>query len=138
MWDETRRGEPNAKPSTAAKEARVMIRSGNLFANLSRVSVGEEMATLAERPGALVERIVSAGQASPPGFWYDQDWAEWVIVLEGEAGVRIDGEAEPRRLGPGDWLDLPAHVRHRVEWTSSEPPTVWLAVHWKGGAPDQA
>ena len=76
-----------------------------------------------------VERIVSTGQASPPGFWYDQDWAEWVLVVAGHAGLLIDGEAAPRVLGPGSYLHLPAHCRHRVEWTSAEVPTVWLAVH---------
>ena len=55
------------------------------------------------------------------------------MVLAGEAGVLIEGEAAPRTLRPGDWLELPAHVRHRVDWTLADPPTVWLAVHWKGG-----
>ena len=83
-----------------------MIRSGNLFANLPERLPEEEAAILADRPGAVVERIVSTGHASPPGFWYDQDWAEWVIVLEGAAGLRIEGEAAPRRLGPGDYLEF--------------------------------
>ena len=108
-----------------------MIRSGNLFANLPERLLDEEAAILADRPGAVVERIVSTGHASPPGFWYDQDWAEWVIVLEGAAGVRIEGEAASRRLGPGDYLEIPPHARHRVEWTQADSPTVWLAVHWK-------
>ncbi len=106
-----------------------MIRSGNIFANVqARLSV-EESAVLAELPGARIERIVSTGQSSPPGFWYDQDWAEWVILLEGSAGLLIEGEEAPRRLGPGDYLEIPPHVRHRVEWTDAGRPTVWLAVH---------
>ena len=114
-----------------------MLKSGNIFADVRPAPVGEEATTLAARPGAVVERIVSTGQSSPPGFWYDQDWTEWVIVLAGEAGLRIEGEAAPRRLRAGDWLELPARAKHRVEWTLADPPTVWLAVHWKGGAPDQ-
>jgi cupin 2 domain-containing protein len=110
-----------------------VIRTGNIFANLPERLPGEETKVLAERPGAFVERIVSTGQASPPGFWYDQDWAEWVIVLAGAAGLQIEGEAGPRRLGPGDYVELPPKVRHRVEWTDPDRPTVWLAVHWKGG-----
>ena len=111
-----------------------MLRSGNVFAGVWPAPAEETATTLAARQGAFVERIVSTGQASPPGFWYDQDWTEWVIVLMGEAGLRIEGEAAARTLQSGDWVELPAHVKHRVEWTLPHPPTVWLAVHWKGGA----
>jgi cupin 2 domain-containing protein len=107
-----------------------MLRSGNIFSDLVRASE-EETSILAEHPGAVVERIVSTGQASPPGFWYDQGWAEWVIVLEGAARLLIEGEGGARGLGPGDYVELPAHCRHRVEWTDPDRPTVWLAVHWK-------
>ena len=78
-----------------------------------------------------IERIVSTGQASPPGFWYDQDWGEWVVLLSGAARLRLAEEAEARRLAPGDWVDIPAHCRHRVEWTDPDQPTVWLAVHYR-------
>jgi len=87
---------------------------------------------MAETIETLFARAVSRGDASPPGFWYDQDWGEWVIVLAGAASLRIEGESVARHLGPGDSLDLPAHQRHRVEWTSDDPPTVWLAVHYAG------
>jgi cupin 2 domain-containing protein len=107
-----------------------MIRSGNLFADLPARSDAELTTILAARPGARVERIVSTGQASPAGFWHDQDWAEWVIVLEGAAGLLVEGEERPRILRPGDYVELPAHARHRVEWTDPDRPTVWLAVHW--------
>jgi cupin 2 domain-containing protein len=110
-----------------------MVRSGNIFADIPARLSEEEAALLAAHPGAIVERVVSTGQASPPGFWYDQDWTEWVILLTGEAGLSIEGEGVRRTLRPGDHIELPAHVRHRVEWTSADPPTVWLAVHWKGG-----
>ena len=75
-----------------------------------------------------VERIVSTGQSSAPGDWYDQQDDEWAVLLSGAAGLRIE-EAEDRRLAPGDWLFLPAHCRHRVAWTQAQPPTVWLAIH---------
>ncbi|TGD98110.1 cupin domain-containing protein [Methylobacterium nonmethylotrophicum] len=90
---------------------------------------------LAQGPGARIERIVSTGQASPPGFWYDQPWDEWVVLLAGRADLRLDGEPEPRRLAPGDYLLIPARLRHRVAWTSPDEPTVWLAVHLR--PPDQ-
>ncbi len=102
---------------------------GNLLADLPVTLPEEELCTLLATPDLRIERIVSTGQASPPGFWYDQGWAEWVLVLAGQAALLIEGEAAPRVLEPGSYVHLPAHCRHRVEWTSAETPTVWLAVH---------
>lgn len=76
-----------------------------------------------------IERIVSTGQATPPGEWLDQADDEWVALLAGRAGLRVEGEAETRVLAPGDWVLLRARQRHRVEWTDAVEPTVWLAVH---------
>jgi cupin 2 domain-containing protein len=111
-----------------------MVKSGNLFAGIPARLAEEEVAALATWPGGRIERIVSTGQASPPGFWYDQDGPEWVVLLAGGARLRIEGESAAQALGPGDYLELPAHVRHRVEWTDPDRPTVWLAVHWRRGA----
>jgi cupin 2 domain-containing protein len=107
------------------------VKSGDLLADLPARLDKEETAVLAELPGARIERIVSTGQASPPGFWYDQDWTEWFVVLSGSAGVRIEGEEKPRILAPGGYLEVPPRVRHRVDWTDADEPTVWLAVHAK-------
>jgi len=107
------------------------IKSGDLFADVPALLEKEETAVLAELPGARIERIVSTGQASPPGFWYDQDWTEWFVVLSGSAGLMIEDESAPRILAPGDYVEIPPHVRHRVEWTDADEPTVWLAVHEK-------
>jgi cupin 2 domain-containing protein len=79
---------------------------------------------LLERPSLRIERIVSTGQATPEGEWYDEDTDEWVLLLAGSARLRMEGEDEDRDLVPGDWLLLPAHCRHRVTWTQSTPPTV--------------
>ncbi|WP_226581743.1 cupin domain-containing protein [Acuticoccus sediminis] len=104
--------------------------TGNLFAALPAAGAAEEeFATLLTLPGVRVERIVSRGHSTPGSEWYDQAWDEWVLVFAGEAAILIDGEAEPRRLGRGDWLFLPRHVRHRVTYTAPDTPTVWLAVH---------
>jgi cupin 2 domain-containing protein len=103
----------------------------NLLANLPPCASDEVFEPLLAAEHVRIERIVSTGQASPPGHWYDQDWAEWVVVLAGRAAVRIEGEAHARELGPGDHLHLPAHRRHRVEWTDAAAPTVWLAVHYR-------
>jgi cupin 2 domain-containing protein len=115
--------------------ASVIVRRANLFADVPARLTEEQVKPLVDRPGARVERIVSTGQASPAGFWCDQDWAEWVIVLAGAANLLIEGEERPRILRPGDYVELPAHVRHRVEWTDPDRPTVWLAIHWGGLSP---
>lgn len=106
-----------------------MIKAGDIFANVATSLSGNEITTLAKLPGARIERIVSTGQASPPGFRYDQDWTEWAVLLAGSAGLLIEGEAEPRILYPGSYVQIPAHVRHRVEWSDAIHSTVWLAVH---------
>lgn len=101
----------------------------NLFQPLPDARGGECFDDLLQRPGCRVERIVSHGQASPPGFWYDQDWDEWVLLLSGSAVLRLEPQADAIRLAPGDQLLIPAGVRHRVEATDPAGPTVWLAVH---------
>jgi cupin 2 domain-containing protein len=103
---------------------------GNLLAALPRSLAAELTTTLIANEKFRIERIVSTGQASPPGFWYDQAWAEWVLLVSGSAGLLFEGEAEPRVLNAGDYLLIPAHRRHRVAWTNVEHPTVWLAVHF--------
>ena len=110
--------------------------TGNLFANLPSRSPDEEVTALLSAAGVRVERIVSTGQASPPGFWYDQDQPEWVMVAVGAAELRFEDEAAPRRLAAGDYLLIPAHRRHRVEWTDPAVATVWLAVHFDREAVD--
>jgi len=103
----------------------------NVFMDLPQDASREDVTTLVEEGSVRIERIVSTGQASPPGFWYDQDWAEWVIVLGGSAQLRFEGEAAARDLRTGDYLHIPAHARHRVEWTHPDEPTIWLAVHYR-------
>ena len=108
--------------------------AGNLFADLPKLfmtpEAAERLETLLARPGLRIERIVSTGQASPPGFWYDQTDAEWVLLVSGEARLRFEDETEARHLHPGDWLQIDPHRRHRVESTAADAPTVWLAIHF--------
>ena len=107
----------------------------NLFKQLPRsTEKNEQFSELLKRPGLRIERIVSTGQASPPGFWYDQADAEWVLLLEGEALLRFADESAARHLYPGDHLDIAAGRKHRVEWTKPGTHTVWLAVHRPGQA----
>jgi cupin 2 domain-containing protein len=104
---------------------------GNLFDAIPASRAEESTAELLTLPGLRIERIVSHGHASPPGFWYDQEQAEWVTVLRGTAGLQFEGESEPRILKPGDYVLIPARARHCVAWTAPDEPTIWLAVHFR-------
>ncbi|MSQ20141.1 MAG: cupin domain-containing protein [Betaproteobacteria bacterium] len=101
----------------------------NIFAELDANPEAERLTELLARPGVRIERIVSQGQASPPGFWYDEPQREWVIVLAGAARVRFEDEAADRVLQPGDFVEIMPHRRHRLAWTDPDQPTIWLAVH---------
>lgn len=103
--------------------------SQNLFANIPEHLDYELTSKLLRDRSVRIERIVSRGQASPPDYWYDQTEHEWVVVLTGKATLKIEGQTE-MILGPGDTLYLPAHTRHRVEWTDPQQNTIWLAVFW--------
>jgi len=100
--------------------------TGNLFADVAPRDE-ESVESLIRASGARIERILSRGHASPEGFWYDQEEDEWVVLLRGRARLQIEGRA-PLELAPGDWVWLPAHRRHRVDWTDPDVDTVWLAV----------
>jgi cupin 2 domain-containing protein len=101
----------------------------NLFDNVPATLPNELFETLLTAPYLRIERIVSQGHASPPDFWYDQDQHEWVLLLQGAARLRF--EEKTIELKPGDYLDIPAHTRHRVDWTTPHEPTIWLAIHYR-------
>ena len=105
------------------------MRHDNLLTGLPSRQAEEQIDRLIDSPNVRIERIVSAGQASPPGFWYDQPDEEFVVLLAGAARLYFEADNLTLHLKPGDWVEIPAHVRHRVEWTQADPPTVWLAVH---------
>lgn len=105
--------------------------TGNLFSNLPRPLPQELVDVLLENHNVRIERIVSTGHSSPKGFWYDQSEHEWVVVLQGEAKVRFAEKDEPIRLQAGDHINIPAHQKHRVEWTAPNESTVWLAVFYQ-------
>jgi cupin 2 domain-containing protein len=100
----------------------------NLLADLPSQLPDELVQTLICAAGVRIERIVSHGHVSPQGFWYDQPQGEWVMVLKGAARLRFEhGTVE---MKPGDFINIPAHKKHRVEWTIPDEPTIWLAVHY--------
>ncbi len=105
---------------------------GNLFSGVPAVLQDERIECLAASADTRILRIVSIGHVTPPGTWYDQPDTEWVVLLQGQATLRFEREGL-RALQPGDFLTIPAGCRHRVEWTSSHPAAIWLAVHYPTG-----
>ncbi len=101
---------------------------GNLFELPDPLPSEERFEDLIPDRGVKVERIVSTGQTTPEGEWYDQARDEWVVLLQGEALLTY-GDGRRVHLEPGDYVVIPAHERHRVERTSSDPACIWLAVH---------
>lgn len=102
---------------------------GSLFRNLPDAMKEERAEELCRSKSFRIERITSAGQVSPTGFWFDQPKEEWVVVVQGRAEVSLLDPNETIHLSAGDWLMIEAHRKHRVEATSRQPLTIWLAVH---------
>lgn len=102
----------------------------NIFDSLPQHLPKEVVQTLIQAADVRIERIISHGHASSPDFWYDQGQAEWVIVLQGAARLQFeDGMVE---MKVGDFVNIPAFKRHRVDWTTPDEPTVWLGVRYEG------
>lgn len=114
------------------------MKTANLFQNIPAQLPMEITETLAVAGTTRIERIVSRGHCSPPGFWYDQEQHEWVVLLKGAATLRIANRDEPVDLAPGDYIHIPAHLRHRVEATAPEEETIWLAVFYQDDAGEMA
>ena len=117
-------------PVTRSDEEFVEILTSNRTTNTGQNNTSNRTTGQAQKSGQVrIERIVSEGHVSPSGFWYDQNEWEYVAVLQGSAELEtLTGKI---RLNAGDWIMIPEHERHRVSYTSSEPPCVWLAVFWK-------
>ncbi|MFC1867106.1 cupin domain-containing protein [Thermodesulfobacteriota bacterium] len=102
----------------------------NIFKDIPADLPEELVEIISGTSGIRIERIVSRGHSSPEEFWYDQDRNEYVILLKGKAGLVFENRDDITIMQPGDYMIIPAHVRHRVEWTDPEKDTVWLAIHY--------
>ena len=102
----------------------------NIYENLPFDKSEEIFETIIENEHLKLERIISSGQSTPPGEWYDQDRSEWVVLLTGSASILFETENETIDMKPGDYVHIPAHIKHRVEKTSSKTETIWLALHF--------
>jgi cupin 2 domain-containing protein len=112
-----------------------MMKKGSILDDIPGELPHEFFEDILKTAHVKIERIVSFEHSSPQGFWYDQETSEWVILLEGSAGLLFEGEDRPVELKTGDYINIPAHVKHRVEWTAQGRKTLWLAIHY---APDAA
>lgn len=103
------------------------VSKGSLLDNIPPPGFPDEVfENIIENNHVRIERIVSRGQVSPPGFWYDQNEEEWVMILEGEALLEFQNPSEQIRLLPSQWVMIPAERKHRISYTSD--PAIWLAV----------
>ncbi len=102
----------------------------NIFSNLPNTISDEILDKIIQTKNITIERIISKGHASPTNFWYDQEMNEWVIVLKGHARLRFAENDEILEMKPGDYVNIPAHYIHRVEWTDPDEETIWLAAHY--------
>jgi cupin 2 domain-containing protein len=108
----------------------------NIYSDIPPALPEELVQALVKNASCRIERIVSQSHPSPPGFWYDQQENEWVLLLQGAAKLRFENELV--EMKPGDFLIIPAHRKHRVEWTIPDEPTVWLAVFYEQSLPVDA
>lgn len=106
------------------------MKPGNLFAGIATQLAEEQFDQLVSRKGVMIERIVSQGQGSTSDDWYDQERDEWVILIQGQAKLLFEEGDKIVNLNAGDYLEIPAHRRHKVIWTSNEQQCVWIAMHY--------
>jgi len=104
------------------------MNNANIFENIPAQLNEELFETLLKNSQVQIERIISKGHTSDVGIWYDQDWDEWLLLLQGSAVIEYENQPSVT-LSKGDYLLIPADVKHRVSWTATDIETVWLAVH---------
>ncbi len=106
------------------------MKTKSIYDNIPFEIPDEIVEILLVQKNIRIEKIISKGQCSNPGFWYDQSENEWVIVIEGEAKLLFENGNKKINLKTGDFINIPAHVKHRVEWTKPGEKTIWLAIFY--------
>ena len=102
----------------------------NIFSDIQKHVPDEILENILQTDQFKIERIISRGHSTADGKWYDQDRNEWVMVLKGSAGLLFEGNDKAVIMRTGDYINIPAHRKHRVEWTEPEEETIWLAIHY--------
>jgi cupin 2 domain-containing protein len=106
------------------------MKVANLFQDIPANLPAEIVESLVASGNVRIERIVSQGHHSSPDFWYDQAENEWVLLVKGEAKLRFEAGNELVHLTAGMHVNIPVHQKHRVEWTTENEETIWLAVFY--------
>lgn len=104
--------------------------NNNLFKEIPEKLEEELFEEILRGKDFKIERIVSDGHSSPQDFWYDQEMHEFVFLLQGKSKISFE-DGSNYELKPGDYLNIPARKKHRVEWTDNSQKTIWLAIHYK-------
>ncbi|MFT7301032.1 MAG: cupin 2 domain-containing protein [Porticoccus sp.] len=106
------------------------MKKENLLSNIPAQIPGEVVEEILSSVYVRIERIVSKGHDSLVNNWYDQDESEWVLVLQGVGALEFES-GEQLKLAAGDYVNIPAHKKHRVAWTDPDAETIWLAVFYQ-------
>ncbi len=109
---------------------KMKVNANNIYENIPESLPEELVEVMSGKDNVRIERILSRGHATPDNYWYDQEQIEYVILLKGEAGLLFEDRDDVLVLRPGDYVSIPAGVKHRVEWTARDEDTVWLAVYY--------
>ena len=104
--------------------------TNNIFNAIPNTFAEELLEDIVKSGDVRIERILSKGHSSPEQGWYDQDENEWVIVLQGQGTLTFE-DGSSVTLAAGDYINIPAHKKHKVSWTDPDTVTVWLAVFYK-------
>ncbi len=100
----------------------------NIFDKINVDKINEEFIEILRDTNIRIERIVSNGQISEDGFWYEQDENEFVLLQEGEAILEF--EDRDVSLKKGDFIDIKSRQKHRIKYTSLSEPTIWLVIFY--------
>ncbi len=101
----------------------------NIFKDIPRSLKEELFEDIIVSQNVKIERIVSDGHTSPKEGWYDSELDEWVLVLQGEAILSFNDDAD-KKLQVGDFFHISAHLKHKVSYTSKSEKTIWLAIYY--------
>ncbi|MCH7568338.1 MAG: cupin domain-containing protein [Nanoarchaeota archaeon] len=106
------------------------MKVGNIFSRIPKLLSDESFEELISSQNCKIERIISSGHSTPKCKWYDQNKNEFIIVLKGNAELLFEENNKVVKMCEGDYVNIPAHVKHKVQKTDSQKETIWLAIFY--------